>query len=74
MPLPCAQLVDEAYQRWLVEEEGVVDDITAVIVRCVLLPGGSGGGWFQAALLDCEGFGPEGPHQCMHGMTSVHSL
>lgn len=28
----CAQLVDEAYQRWLIEEEGVVDDITAVVV------------------------------------------
>ena len=28
----CRQLVDEAYQRWLTEEEGVVDDITAVIV------------------------------------------
>ncbi len=28
-----AQLVDEAYQRWLTEEEGVVDDITAVVVR-----------------------------------------
>jgi len=27
------QLVDEAFQRWLVEEEGVVDDITAVVVR-----------------------------------------
>lgn len=27
------QLVDEAYQRWLVEEEGVVDDITAVVVK-----------------------------------------
>jgi hypothetical protein len=24
----CRQLVDEAYQRWLTEEEGVVDDIT----------------------------------------------
>jgi hypothetical protein len=30
-----AQLVDEAYQRWLTEEEGVVDDITAVVVRFV---------------------------------------
>ena len=29
------QLVDEAYQRWLVEEEGVVDDITAVVVKFV---------------------------------------
>lgn len=29
------QLVDEAYQRWLNEEEGVVDDITAVVVRLV---------------------------------------
>lgn len=29
----CRQLVDEAYQRWLNEEEGVVDDITAVVVR-----------------------------------------
>eukprot|EP00798_Chlamydomonas_sp_ICE-L_P012362 gene12362-15543_t len=29
----CRQLVDEAYQRWLTEEEGVVDDITAVVVR-----------------------------------------
>jgi hypothetical protein len=28
-----AQLVDEAYQRWLDEEEGVVDDITAVLVQ-----------------------------------------
>lgn len=27
------QLVDEAFQRWLVEEEGVVDDITAVVVK-----------------------------------------
>lgn len=26
--LHCVQLVDEAYQRWLTEEEGVVDDIT----------------------------------------------
>jgi hypothetical protein len=25
--------VDEAYQRWLAEEEGVVDDITAVVVH-----------------------------------------
>ncbi len=31
--VPCVQLVDEAHQRWLVEEEGVVDDITAVVVR-----------------------------------------
>mmetsp|Transcript_37659 Transcript_37659/g.83858 ORF Transcript_37659/g.83858 Transcript_37659/m.83858 type:complete len:441 (+) Transcript_37659:163-1485(+) len=31
----CRQLVDEAYQRWLTEEEGVVDDITAVVVRFV---------------------------------------
>lgn len=30
----CAiQLVDEAHHRWLVEEEGVVDDITAVVVH-----------------------------------------
>lgn len=29
----CRALVDEAYQRWLLEEEGVVDDITAVVVR-----------------------------------------
>jgi serine/threonine protein phosphatase PrpC len=29
----CRQLVDEAYQKWLVEEDGVVDDITAVVVR-----------------------------------------
>ena len=27
------QLVDEAHHRWLVEEEGVVDDITAVVVH-----------------------------------------
>jgi hypothetical protein len=27
------QLVDEAYRRWLSEEDGVVDDITAVIVK-----------------------------------------
>ena len=32
-PCHCLQLVDEAYQRWLVEEEGVVDDITAVVVK-----------------------------------------
>lgn len=31
----CSQLVDEAYQRWLVEEEGVVDDITAVVVKFI---------------------------------------
>lgn len=31
----CLQLVDEAYQRWLVEEEGVVDDITAVVVKFI---------------------------------------
>lgn len=31
----CRQLIDEAYQRWLSEEEGVVDDITAVIVKLV---------------------------------------
>eukprot|EP00877_Chromochloris_zofingiensis_P002581 jgi/Chrzof1/12323/Cz06g30100.t1 len=31
----CRQLVDEAYQRWLAEEDGVVDDITAVVVRFV---------------------------------------
>jgi hypothetical protein len=30
-----SQLVDEAYQRWLTEEEGVVDDITAVVVRFI---------------------------------------
>eukprot|EP00879_Flechtneria_rotunda_P011713 GHRR01012234.1.p2 GENE.GHRR01012234.1~~GHRR01012234.1.p2 ORF type:complete len:382 (+),score=136.61 GHRR01012234.1:110-1255(+) len=29
----CRTLVDEAYQRWLNEEDGVVDDITAVVVR-----------------------------------------
>lgn len=33
--LVCLQLVDEAYQRWLVEEEGVVDDITAVVVKFI---------------------------------------
>ena len=27
------QLVEEANQRWLAEEDGVVDDITAVVVR-----------------------------------------
>lgn len=32
------QLVDEAYQRWLTEEEGVVDDITAVVVRFIHPP------------------------------------
>ena len=26
------QLVDEAHARWLVEEDGIVDDITAVVV------------------------------------------
>lgn len=31
--VPILQLVDEAFQRWLVEEEGVVDDITAVVVK-----------------------------------------
>uniref|UniRef100_A0A7S0YI47 PPM-type phosphatase domain-containing protein n=1 Tax=Polytomella parva TaxID=51329 RepID=A0A7S0YI47_9CHLO len=31
----CRQLVDEAYSRWLTEEEGVVDDITAVVVRFI---------------------------------------
>lgn len=31
----CRQLVDEAYQRWLTEEEGVVDDISAVVVRFI---------------------------------------
>jgi hypothetical protein len=32
--LCCAvQLVDEAYSRWLEEEDGVVDDITAVVVK-----------------------------------------
>jgi hypothetical protein len=30
-----AQLVDEAYSRWLEEEEGVVDDITAVVVKLI---------------------------------------
>lgn len=30
---PLLQLVDEAHQRWMVEEDGVVDDITAVVVR-----------------------------------------
>ncbi|KAG2495635.1 hypothetical protein HYH03_006235 [Edaphochlamys debaryana] len=34
----CRQLVDEAYQRWLTEEEGVVDDITAVVVRFIHPP------------------------------------
>ncbi|KAI8472686.1 MAG: phosphatase 2C-like domain-containing protein [Monoraphidium minutum] len=29
----CRALIDEAHQRWVVEEDGVVDDITAVIVR-----------------------------------------
>lgn len=29
----CKQLVEEAYQRWLTEEDGVVDDITAVVVK-----------------------------------------
>jgi hypothetical protein len=32
-PVPLSQLVDEAQQRWLVEEEGVADDITAIVVR-----------------------------------------
>lgn len=32
-----AQLVDEAHHRWLVEEEGVVDDITAVVVHFTYL-------------------------------------
>ena len=32
-PFFLVQLVDEAFQRWLVEEEGVVDDITAVVVK-----------------------------------------
>jgi hypothetical protein len=27
------QLVDEAHNRWLEEEDGVVDDITAVVVK-----------------------------------------
>lgn len=31
----CRTLIDEAYQRWLVEEDGVVDDITAVVVRFI---------------------------------------
>eukprot|EP00955_Chlamydomonas_euryale_P083991 363911-Chlamydomonas_euryale.AAC.1 len=29
----CRALVDEAHQRWLTEEDGVVDDITAVVVK-----------------------------------------
>lgn len=29
------QLVDEAYTRWAEEEEGVVDDITAVVVKLI---------------------------------------
>lgn len=28
-------LIDEAYERWLQEEEGVVDDITATVVRFI---------------------------------------
>ena len=35
-PLPrpaCPQLVDSAWAKWLQEEEGVVDDITAVIIK-----------------------------------------
>ena len=28
-----SQLIDEAYHRWLQEENGVVDDITAVVVK-----------------------------------------
>jgi hypothetical protein len=39
---PPHQLVDEAYQRWMLEEEGVVDDVTAVVVR-FLHPGGGPG-------------------------------
>lgn len=31
----CRLLVDEAHSRWLEEEEGVVDDITAVVVKLV---------------------------------------
>ncbi len=31
----CRQLVEEAHNRWLVEEEGVVDDITAVVVQLI---------------------------------------
>eukprot|EP00951_Prasinocladus_malaysianus_P049639 scaffold671933_cov61-Prasinocladus_malaysianus.AAC.1 len=31
-------LVDEAYKRWLHEEEGVVDDVTATVVRFIHNP------------------------------------
>jgi len=31
-PSTALQLVDEAYQRWLTEEDGVVDDVTAIVV------------------------------------------
>ncbi len=31
----CRQLVEEAHNRWLLEEEGVVDDITAVVVQLI---------------------------------------
>lgn len=34
-PHPTPQLVDEAYQRWMVEEDGVVDDITAICVKFI---------------------------------------
>jgi hypothetical protein len=33
MHMVWAQLVDEAHARWVAEEEGVVDDITAVVVH-----------------------------------------
>jgi hypothetical protein len=32
-PPACPQLVDSAWAKWLQEEEGVVDDITAVIIK-----------------------------------------
>lgn len=32
-PNTILQLINEAHHRWLVEEDGVVDDITAVIVH-----------------------------------------
>lgn len=31
--IAAAQLVDEAFRRWLLEEDGVVDDVTAVVVH-----------------------------------------
>lgn len=40
-PLPLAppthlpQLVEEAHRRWLSEEDGVVDDITAVVIKLI---------------------------------------